>query len=250
MKLKYYLRGMGIGVILTAIIMGFALGGRKATISDAEVIERAKQLGMVENGVLTDSQNVNEEYANESNTSASAASVDEAGKEISQEIDEIVSSTGESISELAKEEEEGNAENKQDKQTEESASSSTTAQSESSASTGKTNSLTNETASSEASVSETSVSAASTTSTTTTAATTTTATTTTNDTNGSVTVTIPKGQSSDSVAVVLYNAGVIDNASSFNRYLIDKGLDRIIRSGNKVIPSGATYEEIAYIITH
>ena len=54
MKLKYYLRGMGIGIILTAIVMGFALGGRKATISDAEIIERAKALGMVDptSGVL------------------------------------------------------------------------------------------------------------------------------------------------------------------------------------------------------
>ena len=42
MKLKYYLRGMGIGIILTAIVMGFALGGRKATISDAEIIEMLK----------------------------------------------------------------------------------------------------------------------------------------------------------------------------------------------------------------
>ena len=53
MKLKYYLRGIGIGVILTALIMGFALGGRKTTISDAEVIERAKKLGMVQGGVLS-----------------------------------------------------------------------------------------------------------------------------------------------------------------------------------------------------
>ena len=46
MKLKYYLRGMGIGIILTAIVMGFALGGRKATLSNAQIIERAKALGI------------------------------------------------------------------------------------------------------------------------------------------------------------------------------------------------------------
>ena len=65
MKLKYYLRGMGIGVILTAIVMGFALGGRKTAISDAEIIERAKALGMVDStsGVLynsSDEDNNNE----------------------------------------------------------------------------------------------------------------------------------------------------------------------------------------------
>ena len=63
------------------------------------------------------------------------------------------------------------------------------------------------------------------------------------------TVTIPGGLGSDGVAQVLYNAGVIDNASAFNRYLIDQGKDRIIRSGTKVIPAGATYAEIAAIIT-
>ncbi|WP_024864833.1 hypothetical protein [Butyrivibrio sp. FCS014] len=60
MKLKYYLRGMGIGIILTAIVMGFALGGRKTTISDAEVIRRAKELGMIEAGTGTLSQNSKE----------------------------------------------------------------------------------------------------------------------------------------------------------------------------------------------
>ena len=48
MKLKYYLRGLGIGIICTAIIMGIALSGnKKETLTDAEIIERAKLLGMV-----------------------------------------------------------------------------------------------------------------------------------------------------------------------------------------------------------
>ncbi len=246
MKLKYYLRGMGIGVILTAIIMGFALGGRKTTISDAEVIERAKKLGMVENGVLTAGQNVDEESDNESYASASYSSVDEAGKEISQEVDEVVSSSSESISDVVKEEEEGNTENKKDTKSEESASSSTTAEVENYASTDTSSTSVknndSEVAASSSVSTDSAIATASTSGTSDVAA--------VNTASGNVTVTIPKGQSSDSVAVVLYNAGVIDNAGSFNRYLIDKGLDRIIRSGNKVIPAGATYEEIAYIITH
>ena len=48
MKLKYYLRGLGIGIICTAIIMGIALSGNKReTLTDAEIIERARLLGMV-----------------------------------------------------------------------------------------------------------------------------------------------------------------------------------------------------------
>ncbi len=48
MKLKYYLRGLGIGIICTAIIMGIALSGnKKETMTDTEIIERARLMGMV-----------------------------------------------------------------------------------------------------------------------------------------------------------------------------------------------------------
>ena len=52
MKLKYYLRGLGIGIIGTAIVMGIALSGKKETLSDEEIIERAEVLGMVMEGEL------------------------------------------------------------------------------------------------------------------------------------------------------------------------------------------------------
>ena len=48
MKLKYYLRGLGIGIVVTAIIMTVALGN-KQPMTDEEVIARAKELGMIEN---------------------------------------------------------------------------------------------------------------------------------------------------------------------------------------------------------
>lgn len=48
MKLKYYLRGLGIGIIVTAVIMGASSGSRKETLSDREIRERAAELGMVE----------------------------------------------------------------------------------------------------------------------------------------------------------------------------------------------------------
>lgn len=51
MNLKYYLRGLGIGVVVTALIMGI-LAGKKEVLSDEEVIERAKALGMTQESVL------------------------------------------------------------------------------------------------------------------------------------------------------------------------------------------------------
>lgn len=48
MKLKYYLRGLGIGVIVTTIILMIALAlHRNDGLTDEEIISRAKELGMV-----------------------------------------------------------------------------------------------------------------------------------------------------------------------------------------------------------
>lgn len=52
MERKYYLRGLGLGIAMTAVIMGVALSGKK-TMTDEEIIARAKELGMVENTVLS-----------------------------------------------------------------------------------------------------------------------------------------------------------------------------------------------------
>ena len=46
MKLKYYLRGLGIGIFVTALIMTIASSG-KGAMTDEEVIRRATELGMV-----------------------------------------------------------------------------------------------------------------------------------------------------------------------------------------------------------
>lgn len=52
MKLKYYLRGLGIGIVVTTLIFTLT-SGEKETLSDAEIRERAYQLGMVDSSSLT-----------------------------------------------------------------------------------------------------------------------------------------------------------------------------------------------------
>ena len=56
MNLKYYLRGLGIGIMVTAVIMSVAADNKKQELSDAEIKARAAQLGMVEEstGLLSD----------------------------------------------------------------------------------------------------------------------------------------------------------------------------------------------------
>lgn len=64
MKLKYYLRGLGVGIVCTAIIMGIATSGKsKEKLTDAEIIERARLLGMVmveDNAEELDEEEVND----------------------------------------------------------------------------------------------------------------------------------------------------------------------------------------------
>ena len=55
MKLKSYLRGIGVGILVTAAV--FLVAGRNdkdASMTDAQIIARAKELGMVEATTLAD----------------------------------------------------------------------------------------------------------------------------------------------------------------------------------------------------
>lgn len=47
MKFKYYLRGLGIGIIITTIVLMIAYSGYKTELTDEEIIARAESLGMV-----------------------------------------------------------------------------------------------------------------------------------------------------------------------------------------------------------
>ncbi len=53
MRLKYYLKGLGIGMIIAALLMGIATR-EPATLTDEEIKIRAKELGMVEQKTLAD----------------------------------------------------------------------------------------------------------------------------------------------------------------------------------------------------
>ena len=54
MKLKYYLRGLGIGIAVTALVL--SVSGKQSTgeMTDEQVKARAAELGMVEEGLLSD----------------------------------------------------------------------------------------------------------------------------------------------------------------------------------------------------
>ena len=67
MKLKYYLRGLGIGIVVAVIITSVSMGNRQP-MTDEEIKERATELGMIENSVLTDIAGKDEEPTQDEQT--------------------------------------------------------------------------------------------------------------------------------------------------------------------------------------
>lgn len=47
MRLKYYLRGLGIGIVVTTVILAISFARQDSSMTDGEVIARARELGMV-----------------------------------------------------------------------------------------------------------------------------------------------------------------------------------------------------------
>lgn len=88
MKLKYYLRGLGIGIVVSVILLWTAFGNQKP-MTDAEVIARAKELGMIENTVLSEVAEKNEDSFKEDSINDKA---EDTSKEenVSEDIDEEI----------------------------------------------------------------------------------------------------------------------------------------------------------------
>lgn len=88
MNLKYYLRGLGLGIVMTAVIMGIVTHSQKETFTDEEIMEKAKELGMIEDSELAKyleeakaetEERVRKEAAEEYAAAKSTASITEEG---------------------------------------------------------------------------------------------------------------------------------------------------------------------------
>lgn len=101
MKLKYYLRGLGIGIVVTAAVMGIL--SSRSNISDAEIIERARALGMTESSVLSDLEQTEKSEEITQATTIQATEPEEQSEEASSE--EVTSSENQTQSESLIEEE-------------------------------------------------------------------------------------------------------------------------------------------------
>ena len=71
MKLKYYLRGMGIGIIVTTVILMIVFALHKnETLTDDQIRERAAALGMVMPDALDDSEKLSDPVEDDGNDTA------------------------------------------------------------------------------------------------------------------------------------------------------------------------------------
>ena len=62
-------------------------------------------------------------------------------------------------------------------------------------------------------------------------------------------ITVTAGMSSDKIAKLVQDAGIIENYLDFDAWLSRKGYDRILRVGTFTLKTGMSYEEIAKVLT-
>ena len=210
MKLKYYLRGLGIGMIVTALILGISFSHRQEQetqiLTDDQIRERAEQLGMVDSSELTLAalQNSVQQQAQE-NTEKTEASPEPEPEE--------TTTTSEPETTVA-------PENTMEPET--TAAPENTVEPE-------TTAAPENTVEPEATPQPETIEAS--------------------ETSQTVTVTVKKGASSGSVSNRLQEAGLVEDAKTFDNYLCNNGYSRSINPGTYEIVPGTSEEEIAKIIT-
>lgn len=212
MKLKYYLRGLGIGIAVTTLVLG--LSGRKESLTDEEIKARAAELGMVEDTLLSDLKE-NESMAELSSEEQSTT------EEVESETASVAAE--EEITEMA-ESEEVETETKT-LETETSETETATPETE----TPETETPETETVESESEPEETESEP--------------------EETGKMIPFMIRSGETSWPVAQRVQEAGLVKDARAFDDFLCESGYSRYLRAGSYQIPVGASEEEIAKILS-
>ncbi|MDE6167708.1 MAG: hypothetical protein K2G28_04545 [Acetatifactor sp.] len=201
MKLQYYLRGLGIGIIVTALVMGITKD-RNEPLTDAEIRAMALEIGMVDSNSLklTDTQ------ASGGPGTASGTSEPDTGADLGSKEDESES-------------EEPSEDDKQSEEGEDGQESGGSSEGEKQPEEGEDGRESGGSSEGEKQPEE------------------------------GITVEIEPGAGSRAVCRMLEAAGLVEDADSFDQYLIDNGYSKRIRMGTYVIMPGTDPEEIARIIT-
>lgn len=208
MKIRYYLRGLGLGILVTAIF--FMVSGKNSQpMSDEMIKARAKELGMSESVVLSELST--EEETTEENTTEITTN-EEATTE---QVEEETTVTEEAVSEDPVSEETEAEETSSEEAVSEDSTEETVVEVASQSSSTQEAEPESETPENTASNTE------------------------------PVTITVNRGEGSDTVSRRLQEAGLVADAHEYDKYLMANGYDKRIGAGEHVIPAGATWEDIA-----
>ncbi|MBR4277740.1 MAG: hypothetical protein IKQ28_04835 [Lachnospiraceae bacterium] len=247
-KIRFYMRGLGIGILVTALILiAVNLKNNKGQMTDAEIRERAAALGMVDGNSysLTDAasaMNAEKEDAAETGepqtdelkevnpeegTASGEKTEEEAGSETEAEETKTEETEAEEVKAEETKPEETEAEEVKPDETkvEEAGLEETKAEETKPEETKSEETKPEETKTEEPAAQETKPAEGS-----------------------KVTISIARGAASETAAATLAGAGLIEDAADFNSYMIRNGYDRRIHPGTFEILMGSSYEEICKII--
>ncbi len=103
-RLKYYLRALGVGIVVTALLMGYSQKGQ-ARMTDEEILQRAVELGMTDHeGVLAELATATpkpDEPVSAAEPTAQPAATPEAGPTEEPEEQSLSGSAADSMAEPA-----------------------------------------------------------------------------------------------------------------------------------------------------
>lgn len=241
MKLKYYLRGLGIGIVVTAIIM--SITNKPEEMTDAQIKMRALELGMVEESVLADLQAKDEstevetvedilnQHAAEKDNQQEIPAEETTDVEVDNEDAAVTENEEVAMEETATtDNEEVVSEETIVEENKESTEETTVTEPEEDTvveevTVANTNEVKEKTDDSkqEDSIKDEVV-------------------------ENYTIIKVEKGNGSEIVSRRLYEAGLVESAVEYNQFLVKNGYDRRLSVGNHEIPSGATHEEMARIL--
>lgn len=253
MKLRYYMRGLGIGIFVTAILMAVTIHGKTERLTDEQIIERAEALGMemkYSSDVLADTVSENQAESTETGLSAQVKEETSLANQLAAEEktenpllnieagNKSVSETDGKTDSLQQDiyHEDPDAAERTETKTDGSADTDSAEEgtTEESAADAQDESTTDDTEQTDAAGSSTAESGAA-------------------DADvqaaGSKQITVSSGDGSDTVARKLYEAGLVSDAAAYDKYLCQNGYDKKICTGVKTIPAGSGEAEIAKILT-
>ena len=228
-----YLRGLGLGMIVTALVLSFGVKSENKTMTDAEVRARAKELGMVEESEkLKDA--VSKEAVNGEEAAAEvtdSANEDEPAEEVTEPNEVKADGTDKSEEPVevkkpeAAKDDAGKPEEVTEEPVKESSPEEKVEDDKDAAEIDNKKEETKEAVRDEKKSED-------------------------DKSKKPYSLKIERGYSSDRVARILEDAGVIDNAAAFDRYLCSNGYDKRISVGLYQIPAGADYSTVAKLITN